>query len=116
MNKRVRFNVQSIMRKLKFLIQLMIFFAITFSMWGQQNEYIGLIKKEQVNQREVLIFITDNQQRFEITGKLTSFIDGFYKDQKLKVEGKIKEYSADEKKAKQLDGEIEIKEIIVTIQ
>lgn len=104
------------MRKFKFLAQFILFITISFSILGQQNEYTGLIKKEVINQREVLVFITDKQQRFEVTGKLNSFIESFYKDKTLKVEGKLKIYSRDEQKARQLDGEIEIKQIIVTIQ
>jgi len=103
------------MKMIKQKLLILLIFT-TFSLYSQEKEVIGFVKKDKINQKETLIFILDNKEKYEITGKLTSFIESFYKDQKLKVLGKINKYSFEEKKEKQIDGQIEIKEIIVTIQ
>jgi hypothetical protein len=104
------------MKLLKKVLYLTTLIVFAMSIYAQENEIVGLVKKENINQKETLIFILDNNEKYEISGKLTSFIGSFYTNQKLKVLGKISKFSADEKKEKKLDGQIEIKEIIVTIQ
>ncbi|GIX41442.1 MAG: hypothetical protein KatS3mg129_1175 [Leptospiraceae bacterium] len=103
------------MKRIKHLI-FTILIIINFSLYSQEKEIIGLVKKEQINQKNILVFIIENKERYEVTGKLASFIESFYNNQKIKVLGKITPYSDEEKKEKKLDGQIEIKEIIVTIQ
>jgi len=102
-----------LLKKTFYLITLIVF---AMSIYAQENEVIGLVKKENINQKETLIFVLDNNEKYEISGKLTSFIGSFYTNQKLKVLGKIYKFNEEEKKDKKLDGQIEVKEIIVTIQ
>jgi len=102
-----------LLKKTLFLMMLIIF---AMKIYAQEKEIIGLVKKENINQKETLVFILDNNEKYEISGKLTSFIGSFYTNQKLKVLGKISKFNEEEKKDKKLDGQIEVKEIIVTIQ
>lgn len=85
------------------------------ALFSQEKELIGTVKIENIDQTQILVFTIDNA-KYEIVGKLAPMIKSFYTNQKLKVLGNITNYQSEEVKQKKINGKIEIKEIIVTIQ
>ncbi|MFN3605474.1 MAG: hypothetical protein ACK4UJ_12270 [Leptonema sp. (in: bacteria)] len=101
------------MKKLNFILIInMVIFL--YPVWSQDKEWIGTVKIEEINKVETVVFITDNS-KYEISGKLISMLKSFYLNQKIKVIGNITEFSQEEVKQKKLNGKIEIKEIIITL-
>ncbi len=97
------------MKKLIFISILC--YALTLYAKQQDIEMIGTVKKENINSVEVLVFITDKNEKFEVSGKLSSFVKSFYLNKKIKILGAINSNS----NYPSLSGKVEIKEIIVNL-
>lgn len=96
-------------------ILLLIMLILLYPLLSQEKEIIGKILLQEIDKSEVLIFEVSNS-KYEVTGKLVPMLKSFYLNQSIKVKGNITNFPDTEAKQKKLNGKIEIKEIIITIQ
>lgn len=98
------------MRKLFFIILMQV---TALALNAKDVEITGKVVRETLANKEVLILITDSNEKYEITGKLLNFIRSFYINQQIRVLGTITKNPSGNQEGKLVDGKIEVKEVIV---
>ncbi|MCS7204389.1 MAG: hypothetical protein NZ853_01690 [Leptospiraceae bacterium] len=97
----------------KTILSFVLGIALTASLWAKDVEITGLVNREKIDNQEILVFITENNEKYEISGKLVSVINSFYINQKIRVLGNITKFDPKNQKETKLNGKIDIKEVIL---